>query len=172
MVRWNSFEDRKIEALFCEVHEKRYGFEFEVKTRFADFFGGGSLHFSKCFEYFEMARFDILELFESYRAARGRRDSMEKIYFVVVKADYEKMDNVGMCGNLRVQTQLIVEKIPYLGFRQSLTDMDGREIYAKTEMKIALVDQEMRRIERWKEELFFDMISFVKDMGRREDGSS
>lgn len=168
-MKLTSLEKNEVEALFLEIHEKKYYFYFKVKTRFSDFFGEGFLHFSKCFEYFEIARFDILDRFQKYRMEKHRSKKIEKIYFVVVKANYEHMQNLSVCDEVTIKTRLIVEKIPYLKFRQMLMDVETSQVYAKADLKIALLDQEMKGIKKWDEEVFFDMISCVKDLGKKED---
>lgn len=139
-------------------------FDELITTRFADFICGGQLHCSKQFEFFEMARFEVLRQYEQFLARRSYpalRTPEQPIFFVVAKADYTSLRPVLQTPEIWIRTRLMVQNIPVLEFRQALLLPKTQEICAEAVIKIAIVDHNMAMIQNWTQSIQQSMLAFV-----------
>lgn len=151
------------QALAAQSEHARY-FDFCIETRFADFICGGQLHCSKQFEFFEMARFDVLQQYEQFLAREGYdalRTEAHPVFFVVAKTDYTNIRPVTRAEKVLVRTRLIVQNIPVLEFHQALLQANSSHVCAEAVIKIAIVDENMATIRNWTQSIQRSMLMFV-----------
>ncbi len=160
-----------LQALHSRIHEnekhKRY-FMKEITPRFADSIYQHRVHFSKFFEFFEMARFDIMHGFSDVFCAKtGRTGAVSIGNFVVVRANAEQFQTPQLTDSdhIRIATALILHQKPLLEFEQLafLSSSDRPVIQAN--LKIAIVDENFTTVDRWDLEILDAMLDYIEQHG-------
>lgn len=152
----------------AEQSQKARWFETTFQTRFADYVHGGKLHCAKCFEFFEMARFDLLSRFKLILDESSAEHMME-YFFLVAKVDYERIQEPLRSGYIKIRTRLLVQSSPVLEFTQELLDPVTGEVSIKATVKVAMVDQNMRMVTHWQGTILQQILEFVTAKEERED---
>lgn len=154
---------------FQEQKARRYYFFTHIQPRFSDLIQGQRLHFSKCYEFFEMARFDVLERFRQSEWSAVSKDSLNGLLFLVVRTEYTQHRQWEGKHPIRIKTRLLVQKMAVLEFEQELLDETSSTPYVSAVIKVAVVKQDLRRIADW-EDIFAPVMSmFVVQNGIKDE---
>ena len=154
---------------FQEQKARRYYFFTHIQPRFSDLIQGQRLHFSKCYEFFEMARFDVLERFRQSEWSPVSKDSLNGLLFLVVRTEYTQHRQWEGKRPIRIKTRLLVQKMAVLEFEQELLDETSSTPYVSAVIKVAVVKQDLRRIADW-EDIFAPVMSmFVVQNGIKDE---
>lgn len=119
-------------------------FVYRISDRFADYVAGSVVHVSKYFEFFELARFDVLRLFREYLSNQCKADNLSDCFFVVVKVDFSEMCILCKGTHFWVETELLIDKIPVLEFRQSIRS--DTDCYCEASIKTAIVSNDFQLV--------------------------
>lgn len=144
-------------------------FTSDITVRFSDCIYGHQLHFSKIFEFFEMARFEIME--EFYAFYQEKKKTNKKINlgsFVVVRVQSEIFDGLKeeSLENIQVKTNLLVRHKPMFEFKQAAYRQGEKIVEAK--VKVVLVDEKMNKVENWDLDVLRAILEFIDQKGKEE----
>ena len=117
-------------------------FVYQVSDRFADYVAGSVVHVSKYFEFFELARFDVLRLFREFLSHQCKSDKLNDYIFVVVKVDYSEMIILRKGRHFWVETELLIDKFPILDFQQSVRS--ETDCYCEALIKTAILSNDFK----------------------------
>ena len=154
---------------FQEQKAQRYYFFTHLQPRFSDLIQGQRLHFSKCYEYFEMARFDVLERFRQSEWSAVSKNSLNGLLFLVVRTEYTQHRQWEGKRPIRIKTRLLVQKMAVLEFEQELLDETSSTPYASAVIKVAAVKQDLQRIADWEDTFAPVMSMFVVQNGIKDE---
>lgn len=107
----------------------------KCETRFSDFNHYGLLHFSKYFEFFERARFDVFKqmCFEDC--------NMEDLYFPVINIRCEFENQINLKNKFYVSTYIKVFRVNKIQFCQKLIDSHTKKTYSSAIIDVAVVSK-------------------------------
>ncbi len=154
---------------FQEQKARRYYFFTHIQPRFSDLIQGQRLHFSKCYEFFEMARFDVLERFRQSEWSPVSKDSLNGLLFLVVRTEYTQHRQWEGKRPIRIKTRLLVQKMAVLEFEQELLDETSSTPYVSAVIKVAVVKRDLRRIADWEDTFAPVMSMFVVQNGIKDE---
>jgi acyl-CoA thioesterase FadM len=149
---------------------KRY-FLKKISPRFSDCVYERKIHFSKIFEFFEMARFDIMHSFyDFYQQKKQFNENVNLGSFVVVRVQCEnyEMLNTPIYGDITIKTALIVHQKPLLEFDQTAFENENNQPLIKANIKIAIVDTYFNKVENWDSDVLLVMLEFINTYGKEE----
>ena len=149
---------------------KRY-FTKTISPRFSDCIYERKIHFSKFFEFFEMARFDIMhDFYDFYETKTQPNKNISLGNFVVVRVQCENYEplNISIHGNVTIKTALIVHQKPLLEFGQIATENQHNQSLIKANIKIAIVDASFNKVENWDDDILLAMLEFINTYGKGE----
>ena len=149
---------------------KKYFFKI-VEPRFSDRIYDGKIHYSKIFEFFEMARFDIMHAFYDFFKKRSNCDGEIRLgSFVVVRVQCENFDALQkpIDGKIEIKTALTVHQRPLLEFEQTALQCDKNIPLTKTSMKLAIIDDHFKTVEKWDDEILLAMLEFIQTHGKED----
>lgn len=133
--------------------------------RFSDLISNEEIHPSKLFEFFEMARFDVLSRFQGSAQITGdnlRRTRQAR--YVVAKADFNQLRTWHGRGKMTIRTRLVVNSIPMMEFYHRVFD-EAQTCYAEATVKIAAVDEQIRLLPDWESSICGQMSQFIINKG-------
>ncbi len=142
----------------------------EIHPRFSDCIYNRKIHFSKYFEFFEMARFEIMLLFYDYLKEKKTSDAPPSLgNFVVVRASFESYPDLGLPVNgfVKIKTAFIIHHKPLLEFEQTAFTKSGNPC-VKANIKIAIVNEKFEKIENWERDILGAMLAFTNQYGKEE----
>ena len=154
---------------FQEQKARRYYFFTHIQPRFSDLIRGERLHVSKCYEFFEMARFDVLERFRQSEWSAVSKDSLNDMLFLVVRTEYTQHRQWAGKRPIRIKTRLLVQKMAVMEFEQELLDETSSAPYASATVKVAAVKQNLQRITDWENTFVPVMSMFVVQNGIKDE---
>lgn len=154
---------------FQEQKARRYYFFTHIQPRFSDLIRGERLHVSKCYEFFEMARFDVLERFRQSEWSAVSKDSLNDMLFLVVRTEYTQHRQWTGKRPIRIKTRLLVQKMAVMEFEQELLDETSSAPYASATVKVAAVKQNLQRITDWEDTFVPVMSMFVVQNGIKDE---
>lgn len=133
--------------------------------RFSDLISNEELHPSKLFEFFEMARFDVLSRFQGSAQITGENlRRTQQARYVVAKADFNQLRTWRGRGKMTIQTRLVVNSIPMMEFYHRVFD-EAQTCYAEATVKIAAVDEQIRLLPDWESSICGQMSQFIINKG-------
>ncbi len=150
-------------------NNKRY-FYTEISPRFSDYMYDSRLHVSKIFEFFEMARFEVMnDFFDFFGKMRADGNKPNFGNFVVVRVKCDNFDclNSPKSGKISIKTALTVHQKPLLEFDQAAFT-DENQMLTKANIKIATVDRNSKTLENWGNDVLTAMLEFIKTKGKEE----
>lgn len=153
------------EQAFLEQKRQAYYFYLDIFPRFSDLVSGSEIHPSKLFEFFEMARFDVLSRFQS--SAQISEENLlrtRQAQYVVAKADFNQLHPWHGRGRMTIQTRLTVNNIPMMEFSHRVLD-ESRAVCAEATVKIAAVDEEFHLFQDWERSICGQMSRFIITKG-------
>ena len=149
---------------------KRYFYK-TILPRFSDCIYDGKIHFAKIFEFFEMARFDIMhQFYDFYQKKQASQERVNLGSFVVVRIQCDNGEKLQepVAGEILIKTALTVHPKPLLEFEQIAVSSSTGEILTKANIKIAIVDAEFRTVEVWEQEILLAMLEFIFTYGKED----
>lgn len=159
----------KIDELLLENRKQDSYFYSNIPFRFSDYMYNGEIQLSKCFDIFEMARFQFLDGFQQYLNCKENNNILfGQMLFCVIKVEYNKHVPLIMNQDVRVKSYLMVDRIPILTFRQQLTAREDGVIYNEANIKIALVDESMHAVKQWRDEDLINILNYIQDKTEKE----
>ncbi len=166
----NYSSEQILELIRDNERRKRYFFT-EIKPRFSDFMYDDKIHFSKLFEFFEMARFEIMHSFYDFCREEHQGTDAENLgNFVVVRINsesFEALENSAR-GEITVKTALIVHQKPLLEFEQTAFNENACPLI-KANIKIAIVNKNLKKAESWDGKVLLAMLEFINLKGKEEN---
>ena len=160
-----------IAEMIRENEQHRKYFYKTIDPRFSDRIYDGRIHFSKIFEFFEMARFDIMHGFYDFFQSKKLCETEPDLgSFVVVRVQCENSQALfrPVEGGLVIKTALTVHQRPLLEFEQIALSRDGGTVLSQVDMKIAIVDKSFKTMEAWDEEILLAMLEFIQSYGKED----
>lgn len=154
---------------FQEQKARGYYFFTHIQPRFSDLIQGQRLHVSKCYEFFEMARFDVLERFRQSEWASISKESLNGLLFLVARTQYTQHRQWVGERPIRIKTRLLVQRLAVLEFEQELLDETSSEPYASATVKVAAVKQDLQRVTDWEDTFAPVMSMFVVQNGIKDE---
>lgn len=154
-----------------ENEQHRKYFYKTIEPRFSDRIYDGRIHFSKIFEFFEMARFDIMHgFYDFYQTKKPCETKPDLGSFVVVRVQCENSEALSrpVEGALEIKTALTVHLKPLLEFEQIALCKDDGNVLTRVDMKIAIVDKSFKTVEVWDEEILLAMLEFIQSYGKED----
>ncbi len=148
-------------------HQKRY-FHKTISPRFADKTYNQRIHISKYYEFFEMARFDIMQEFYNFLKNETKTDKDVNLgNFVVVRTNADIISDVSISGgkNIDLYTALIIHNRPLLEFEQIAYDENSQNAIVKANIKIAIVNERFEKVEDWNQQILCCMLDFINKFG-------
>ncbi len=132
----------QINELIRENEKIRKYFTKDVSPRFSDCIYSKKIHISKFFDFFEMARFDIMYSFcDFYKKKFIADETVDLGKFVVVRVQCESFEDINMPinGDVKIITALIIHQKPLLEFEQIACTHQNCLPLIKANIKIAIV---------------------------------
>ena len=154
--------------LRMNAKNKKYFFK-KIDDRFSDYIDGRQLHFSKLFEFFEMARFELMEdFYDYYRNKRPTEEDLNLGKFVVGRIQSETYEALyeEIKDEITIKTNLKVRHIPLLEFEQIA--YRGKEKLFCANVKVIMVDDHLNKIETWNPNVLETMLEFIESKGKEE----
>lgn len=157
-----------LQAYLKKHRQNEKYFTNEISYRFSDCMDGNRIHFSKLFEFFEMARFDIMEQFYTFYQKKKKEERIDLGNFVVIRIQSEISEAIEkrMNENILVKTNLIVHHKPLFEFKQIAYCQKEQLLEAK--VKVVLVDQNMQTVQDWDLNVLSAILEFVDQKGKEE----
>lgn len=158
-------------ALIRENEKRKRYFTKTISPRFADCIYERRIHFSKLFEFYEMARFDILnDLYEFRRKKTGQEQLSGLGNFVVVRVqcDCREALHHTRTQDITIKTALVVHQKPLLEFEQLAFDEDSGELLMEANIRIAIVDDTFHKAENWESNTLLAILEFINTYGKEE----
>lgn len=154
----------RVKDLIRENEKRKWYFTKIISPRFSDCIYKQKIHFSKIFEFFEMARFDIMHDFYDFCEIKTQPNKNINLgNFVVVRVQCENYErsNMPIYGNISIKTALIVHQKPLLEFEQIATENQHNDTLMKANIKIAIVDAAFNKVENWDDTILLAMLEFI-----------
>lgn len=161
--------DKELQELLKANEKNKKVFTSEISVRFSDCIYGHQLHFSKIFEFFEMARFEIMEEFYTFYQEKKKSDKKINLgSFVVVRVQSEIHEALKKesTEDIQVKTNLLVRHKPMFEFKQ-IAKRQGEKI-VEAKVKVVLVDEKMNKVENWDLDVLKAILEFVDQKGKEE----
>lgn len=155
--------------LIMDNEKRRRYFIKKITPRFSDCMHESKIHFSKIFEFFEMARFDIMHNFYNfYQKKKQLNENTNLGNFVVVRVRCENYEalNKSVYGDITIKTALIVHQRPLLEFEQIAVESEHNQSLLKANIKIAIVDAAFNKTENWNSDILLAMLEFINVYGK------
>lgn len=166
----SNYSSEQINELIRDNERRKKYFFTLIKPRFSDYVYDNKIHFSKLFEFFEMARFEIMHDFYDFCNEKHQGADAENLgNFVVVRILSESFDALenSALGEISVRTALIVHQKPLLEFEQTAFNKDAEPLI-KANIKIAIVDKDLKKAESWNREILLAILEFINLKGKEE----
>ncbi len=147
--------------------QKNKFFPYEISYRFSDCIYEHHIHFSKFFEFFEMARFDVMTQFmDFYQKKTKSKEQIDLGNFVVIRIQSEMSEAIekSLSENIQIKTNLFVHHKPLLEFQQIAYCQKEKLLEAK--VKVVLVDEKMHKVEDWDLDILSAILEFIEEKGR------
>ncbi len=160
-----------ITELIRENEQYRKYFYKTIDPRFSDRIYDGRIHYSKIFEFFEMARFDIMHgFYDFYQAKKSCESEPDLGSFVVVRVQCENFEALSrpVEGAIEIKTALTVHLKPLLEFEQTALCKGSGNVLTQVSMKIAIVDKSFKTVDQWEEEILLAMLEFIQSYGKED----
>lgn len=151
-----------------EKHKKY--FYKTIEPRFSDCIYDRKMHYSKMFEFFEMARFDIMHAFYDFYQKRANcTEDVSLGSFVVVRLQCENFEALTkpVSGSVRIKTSLTVHQKPLLEFDQLAINSVGEPL-TQANMKLAIVGPSFKTVEVWDNDILLAMLEFIDTHGKED----
>lgn len=161
----------QVNNLIRENEKRKRYFTKTITPRFSDCIYERKIHFSKIFEFFEIARFDIMRDFYEFCETKTQRNTNISLgNFVVVRVQCENYEalNMPIHENVAIKTALVVHQKPLLEFEQIATENRCNQLLVKSNIKIAIVDTYFNKVENWDDDILLAMLEFVNTYGKEE----
>lgn len=157
--------------LIRENEKRKLYFSKTISPRFSDCIYNQKIHFSKIFEFFEMARFDIMHDFYDFYTEKLELDKKITLgKFVVVRVlceNYEAL-NMPIYGDVEIKTALIVHQKPLLEFEQIAYENQSGQSLMKANIRIAIVDNSFNKLDNWDDDILLAMLEFINTYGKEK----
>ncbi len=166
----SNYSSEQINELIRENERRKRYFVTKIKPRFSDYVYDNKIHFSKLFEFFEMARFEIVHGFYNFCREEHQGSDAENLgNFVVVRINSESFEALESSarGEISVKTALIVHQKPLLEFEQTAFNENGCQLI-KANIKIAIVNKDLKKAESWDRDILLAMLEFINLKGKEE----
>lgn len=166
-----NYSSDQINELIRQNEKVKKYFYKEISPRFSDCIYNGKIHLSKYFEFFEMARFDIMHgFYDYYKNKKELNGDISLGSFVVVRIQCENYSglNVSFCKDVQVKTALIIHQKPLLEFEQTAFTDNGDLPSVKANIKIAIVDSSFQKVDNWDKDVLLAMLEFINAYGKEE----
>lgn len=161
----------QVSDLIRENEKRKLYFTKTIAPRFSDCIYDRKIHFSKIFEFFEMARFDIMhEFYDFYKEKSDMNKDISLGKFVVVRVlceNYEAL-NMPVYGNIETKTALIVHTKPLLEFEQIAYESRDYQPLIKANIRIAIVDDSFNKVDNWDDDILLAMLEFINTYGKEK----
>ena len=161
----------RLDELIRENEKGTKHFKKLITPRFSDCIYGRKIHFSKIFEFFEMARFDIMNSFYLYyKHRKNYGESINLGNFVVVRVQCDKYEALErpIYGDVSIETTLIIHNSPLLEFDQIAYDVDSGEMMFKANIRIAIVDETYGKVVSPDRDVLTAMLEFINLYGKEK----
>lgn len=161
----------QINELIRQNEKTKKYFTKDVSPRFSDRIYSKKIHLSKFFEFFEMARFDIMYSFCDFCKKRfATDDAVDLGKFVVVRVQCESFEEINMpvSGDVKIITALIIHQKPLLEFEQIACTYENCLPLIKANTKIAIVDATFEKINDWNKNILLAMLEFIHTYGKEK----
>lgn len=156
-----------------EKRDREFPFIKVISPRFSDCIYERKIHFSKFFEFFEMARFDIMhDFYDFYETKKQPNKNISLGNFVVVRVQCENYEplNTSIHGDVTIKSALIVHQKPLLEFEQIAVENQHNHTLIKANIKIAIVDTFFNKVENWDYDILLAMLEFINTYGKEKQG--
>ena len=172
------YSTAQVHNLIRQNEQTKKFFYKKYLLRFSDCIYDGKIHFSKYFEFFEMARFDLMHTFYSYLKSKKLdgnkqfgRDKLELGNFIVVRVSFNSYSNLELLvkDSVNIKTALIIHQKPLLEFEQIAFTESNPKPCVKANIKIAIVNEFFHKVDNWDHDILCAMIEFINAYGREDD---
>ena len=158
-----------MEMIRANEKHKKYFYK-TIEPRFSDCIYDRRMHYSKMFEFFEMARFDIMHAFYDFYQKRSNCTGDVSLgSFVVVRLQCENFEALTrpVLGSVGIKTSLTVHQKPLLEFEQHAYNASGEPL-TQASMKLAIVDPTFRTVDVWDRDVLIAMLEFIDTHGKED----
>lgn len=158
-----------MEMIRTNEKHKKYFYK-TIEPRFSDCIHDRKMHYSKMFEFFEMARFDIMHAFyDFYQKRVNCTEDVSLGSFVVVRLQCENFEALTrpVFGQVGIKTSLTVHQKPLLEFEQLAYNASGEPL-TQANMKLAIVDLSFRTVDEWDKDVLLAMLEFIDTHGKED----